>query len=162
MLRKIIALATGIAATMGAATAVTLGGTMPARADTPCTINVGFGTPAPPSLTVQDSGTNAYGTLVVGDDPHYFLNGAPSNCKIYWSSTLNGLSTGEVNDFYGHYTNQGGHWDAYGGTWTTANIGRWTKTATIYPTQSVDYLGIVSQYLGPPVTATVSFTVSNR
>lgn len=67
----------------------------------------------------------------VGSAPRYTVhNGAP-NTPIYWSSFLNGVSTGEVNSFYGHYTDGNGFFQAVGGVWTEDHIGDWVKQVSI-------------------------------
>ena len=71
-------------------------------------------------------------TYQLGDAPTYRITGAPPNSPIYWSSTLNGRSTGEVNVYYGQNTDGSGNWSAVGGTWTgVSQVGAWTKTAAI-------------------------------
>lgn len=71
-------------------------------------------------------------TYQLGDSPTYTISGAPANAPIYWSSTLNGQSTGEVNYYYGHNTDANGNWSATGGAWSGVNqVGLWTKTAAI-------------------------------
>ncbi|MBW8878655.1 MAG: hypothetical protein JF614_27165 [Acidobacteria bacterium] len=71
-------------------------------------------------------------TYAVGDLTTYSINCAPANSPIYWSSTLNGVSTGEVNAFYGQSTDANGHWSATASSpWQVAHLGRWTKTANV-------------------------------
>lgn len=67
----------------------------------------------------------------VGESTTYSVNCAPPNSQILWSSTLNGNSTGENQVYYGQNTDGNGHWSGTGGAWTSANLGDWTKTATI-------------------------------
>lgn len=72
-------------------------------------------------------------TYQLVDAPTYNISGAPANAPIYWSSTLNGQSTGEVNVYYGQNTDGNGNWSATGGTWSSVpnSVGAWTKTAAI-------------------------------
>jgi len=77
----------------------------------------------------------------VGQAPTYTVTGTP-NSPIYWSSTRNDVSTGEVDAFYGHYTDGNGLWSGGGAAWGAADVGTWTKSVRV-GTQS----------------ATVSFTV---
>lgn len=71
-------------------------------------------------------------TYAVGDFTTYSINCAPANTPIYWSSTLNGASTGEVNANYGQFTDSTGHWSATASSpWQVAHLGQWTKTASI-------------------------------
>jgi hypothetical protein len=71
-------------------------------------------------------------TYAVGDFTTYSINCAPANSPIYWSSTLNEMSTGEVNAFYGQYTDANGRWSATASSpWQVAHLGRWTKTANV-------------------------------
>jgi Peptidase family M23 len=70
-------------------------------------------------------------TYSVGDVPLYTVRNAPPNAPIYWSSTRNGVSTGEVNAFYGQYTDANGNFSAYGGAWRDIDPGTWTKTVSI-------------------------------
>ena len=67
----------------------------------------------------------------VGDSTVYSINCAPPNSQILWSSTLNGVDTGEDFVYYGQNTDGNGHWSGAGGAWTSANLGNWTKTAAI-------------------------------
>ena len=79
----------------------------------------------------QTTTTQTNATYVVGGATTYSINCAPANSKILWSSTLNGVSTGENNVYYGQNTNSNGYWSGAGGAWATANLGNWTKTASI-------------------------------
>jgi hypothetical protein len=67
----------------------------------------------------------------VGDSTIYSIRCAPANAHILWSSTLNTLPTGEDHFDYGQMTDGSGYWSAAGGAWTSAQLGRWTKTASI-------------------------------
>jgi hypothetical protein len=78
-------------------------------------------------------------SYLVGETPLYTVRNAPPNSPVYWSSTVGGNPTGEVRAFYGHYTDSGGNWSGYGGTWTDANVGVWTKTVDI-GSQSSTYM----------------------
>ncbi len=80
-----------------------------------------------PALTLSMNKTAYF----VGETPFYTVTNAPPNTPIYWSSTRNGASTGEVNAFYGHYTDANGNFSAYGGPWQDVQTGTWTKSVTI-------------------------------
>jgi Peptidase family M23 len=78
-----------------------------------------------PTLSMDKS------TYLVGEAPLYTVRNAAPDAPIYWSSTRNGVSTGESNAFYGHYTDADGNFTAYGGTWQDTHTGTWTKTVSI-------------------------------
>jgi hypothetical protein len=84
-------------------------------------------TAAPAGATLAMDKTS----YLVGEAPLYTVTGAPPNSPIYWSSTRNGVSTGETNVFYGHYTDEDGGFTAYGGAWRDIDPGTWTKTVSI-------------------------------
>jgi len=67
----------------------------------------------------------------VGENPVYQVTGAEPNSDIFWSSTLDGVSTGEVNSGYGHKTDANGNFIVEGGTWTSDHVGVWEKWAMI-------------------------------
>jgi hypothetical protein len=83
--------------------------------------------PPPPELSLTVDRVR----YQVGQSPLYTVRNAAPDTPIYWSSFRNGVSTGEVNSFYGHYTNSAGFFRAYGGAWTTDNIGDWVKEVSI-------------------------------
>lgn len=75
-------------------------------------------------------------SFCVGSQPSYSIVGTTNlvNFPILWSSTFNGVATGENNAYVGQtIANNGGQatWSGVGSTWTSAHIGHWTKTATI-------------------------------
>ncbi len=101
----------------------------------------------------------------VGSSTTYSISGAPPNTAIYWSSTLNGVSTGENHAFYSQFTDASGNWSAAGGAWASANVGGWTKTASIgsAPDTTVAFQVISStDPVPPPSGTTVSNDFSNR
>jgi hypothetical protein len=83
------------------------------------------------SFTVVERLTLDRAVYAVGQAPTYTIKAGPPNTAILWSSTLNGVSTGEVNVNYGQVTDANGNWSAAGGAWSAANVGTWTKTASI-------------------------------
>ena len=83
--------------------------------------------------------------FLVGDEAYYTVTGPPG-APIYWSSSKNGVSTGESYSFYGHYLDANGMWSAWAGTWPASTVGSWVKYVHI-GTQTVQ-------------TAQVAFTVS--
>ena len=86
-----------------------------------------------PKLTVNSfvDSINGTPTATVGQSTTYTITGAPPNTQIYWSSTRNNVSTGEVNADYGQVTDANGNWTATAGSpWTSGLVGGWTKTAT--------------------------------
>jgi hypothetical protein len=69
--------------------------------------------------------------FVIGEAPGYSITGAPINAPILWSSTRNGLPTGENQSGYGQSTDGLGVWSGSGGNFTIDQQGYWTKTATV-------------------------------
>ena len=67
----------------------------------------------------------------VGDAPNYTITGAAPNTAVLWTSTKNGLPTGENQSNYGQTTDANGNITGSGGIWTSNDIGVWTKTATV-------------------------------
>lgn len=67
----------------------------------------------------------------VGQAAYYGVTNVTPNAGIYWSSTKNGVSTGETCANYGQTTNSAGTWTSYGNAWTSNDIGTWTKTVYI-------------------------------
>jgi hypothetical protein len=104
------------------------------------------------SFTVVERLTMDHPVYAVGQAPVYTISGALPNTRILWSSTLNGVSTGEVNAYYGQNTDANGNWSAPGGAWSAANIGTWTKTANVGGFNGTVTFQVrsdaVSQYLG--------------
>jgi len=70
-------------------------------------------------------------TYYPGEAPVYQIQYAKPNTYIYWSSTKNGVSTGETMSGYGHITDSNGNFTVTGGVWTSNDVGTWTKWATI-------------------------------
>jgi hypothetical protein len=89
------------------------------------TAELGF-TVLPPTvqITVDSS------SYVVGQSPLYTVTGPP-NTPIYWSSLLNGVSTGEDHAYYGQVTGPDGVWSGYGGPWQAGDVGTWVKQVFI-------------------------------
>ncbi|MEV8631575.1 hypothetical protein AB0395_07940 [Streptosporangium sp. NPDC051023] len=77
----------------------------------------------------------------VGEYPYYSVTGPPYT-PIYWSSTQNGPSTGEVDTFYGHYTDAYGNWTGYGGPWLYSHIGSWSKTVKLNGVTATAYFSV--------------------
>jgi hypothetical protein len=67
----------------------------------------------------------------VGDSTTYSVNCAPANSPIYWSSTKNGLPTGEDHVYYGQNTDANGYWSGAGSPWTADYLGHWMKFAQV-------------------------------
>jgi hypothetical protein len=67
---------------------------------------------------------------LVGQAPLYTVTGPP-NTPILWSSTRNGVSTGEVDAYYGQQTDASGNWSGYGGAWEPGHVGSWTKSVRV-------------------------------
>ncbi len=70
----------------------------------------------------------------VGEYATYTVNGSANLAgqSIFWSSTLNGDSTGEDKTYYGHVLNgQGSFTERSSQPWNSSHIGSWTKTATV-------------------------------
>lgn len=78
-----------------------------------------------PKLTVNAS------MYTVGSQPFYSVTGAPPYSPIYWSSWINGVSTGETDTFYGHYTDANGNFSSFGGQWLSSHVGYWKKQVKI-------------------------------
>jgi hypothetical protein len=64
----------------------------------------------------------------VGQAPFYRITGATPGNDLFWDSTKNGVSTGEVLSGYGHKADANGNWSGWGGKWEAAHLGSWTKT----------------------------------
>jgi hypothetical protein len=119
-----------------------------------------------PKLTVNSfvSSINGVPTATVGQSTTYTITGAPPNTAIYWSSTRNNASTGEVNAYYGQTTDASGNWSATAGSpWTTAQVGGWVKTATFgnpssptAPNAAVDFQVISSCEIFSPSSGTTA------
>ena len=70
--------------------------------------------------------------FLVGDAPNYSITGAAPNTPVLWTSTKNGLPTGEnLSQYAGQTTDANGNSTGSGGVWTSNDIGTWTKTATV-------------------------------
>lgn len=69
--------------------------------------------------------------FVVGEVPTYVILGAAPNAPVLWTSTLNGLPTGENQTNYGQTTDANGNLTGPGGAWTAEQVGTWTKTASV-------------------------------
>lgn len=69
--------------------------------------------------------------FLVGDAPTYVITGAAPNTPVLWSSTKNGIGTGETQSNYGQVTDANGNLTGSGGAWTSNDLGTWTKTATV-------------------------------
>lgn len=67
----------------------------------------------------------------VGEAPFFTVTGGTPEMPVLWSSTKNGLPTGEANTDYGHKTDAVGVWSGAGGNWTNENVGQWTKSVKI-------------------------------
>jgi len=98
---------------------------------------------AAPPVTVTLNKT----AFEVGDGATYTVTGPPG-APIWWSSTKNGVTTGEDYSFYGHYLDATGTFTAYAGEWGGSTVGTWVK-----------YVHVGTQSLQ---TAQVTFTVSHR
>ena len=85
--------------------------------------------------------------FTVGDEAQYTVTGPPG-APIFWSSSKNGVSTGEHYSFYGHYLDANGMWSTWAGTWPASAVGSWVK-----------YVHVGTQTLQ---AAQVAFTVSAR
>lgn len=119
-----------------------------------------------PKLTVNSfvDSINGTPTATVGQFTTYTITGAPPNTPIYWSSTKNNASTGEVNAYYGQVTDANGNWSATAGSaWTTGLVGGWTKTATFgnpssptAPNATVGFQVISSCEIFPPSSGTTA------
>lgn len=66
----------------------------------------------------------------VGDAPVYTVKGPP-NAEALWSSSLDGIETGEIDVDYGQGTDGDGALTVVGGVWTSADIGTWIKTGPL-------------------------------
>jgi hypothetical protein len=67
----------------------------------------------------------------IGSTSVFQITGAPPNSPIKWSSWRNGPSTGEVEIFYGSYTDAQGNWSETQGPWPAGYEGYWIKQAII-------------------------------
>jgi len=71
--------------------------------------------------------------VCVGAKSLYTITNATTNLRgkqIFWSSTRNGVSTGEVLSGYGQYVGSDGTWSDYSSIWTESMVGDWVKTAS--------------------------------
>lgn len=71
------------------------------------------------------------GIFSVSEAPFYTVTGAAPDAAVLWSSTRDGLPTGETLTDYGHRTDGVGVWSQAGGNWTIDHIGQWTKTVKV-------------------------------
>lgn len=74
----------------------------------------------------------------IGNASIFTITGGPPNAEIFWSSWLNGVSTGEDHSGYGQYTDADGNFQASGGNWPAtlngrSTVGNWEKRAIVYP-----------------------------
>ena len=69
--------------------------------------------------------------FIVGEVPTYVILGAAANSPVLWSSTRNGLPTGENQSNYGQTTDANGNLTGNGSPWAAEQVGTWTKTATV-------------------------------
>ena len=106
----------------------------------------GFGGSGGPGNGSQTRGTdgtvtfNQFGATTVtankavyqiGDVPTYQVTGRP-NTPILWSSWKNGVSTGEVDAYYGQNTDNSGRWTGQGPAWTANDVSdSWIKQVRI-------------------------------
>lgn len=68
----------------------------------------------------------------VGDTPTYVVRAAIPGSQIAWTSFKDGQTTGEFNANYGQIVGNNGTAELVaGGPWTSAEVGRWEKQATI-------------------------------
>ena len=73
-------------------------------------------------------------TQGVGYASIFTITGGPPNAAIAWSSTKNGVPTGEDHAQYsGQVTDANGNWSASGGNWPASMVGEWEKIAYVYP-----------------------------
>lgn len=80
------------------------------------------------TFTVSMDRTN----YLVGETATYAITGATPNAHILWSSTKNGISTGETAVDYGQTTDANGNWTATAGaSWDATELGLWVKQALI-------------------------------
>jgi hypothetical protein len=99
-------------------------------------------------------------SFITDDYPVYTIKNAPPNSPIYWSSTVNTVSTGETNAFYNQYTDANGSFTVQGGNFN-GPYGMWVKTVTV-GSQTAQYAFNVEeiQYNGFPWTCNTD-SVSN-
>ena len=95
--------------------------------------NIDCSTPPPPTYNFDLSITP--NPVCVGSQSTYTISNATSDLdgkQIYWSSTKNGVSTGEVLSGYtGQIVNSNGSWSGLGTpAWDSSEIGSWVKTAS--------------------------------
>lgn len=83
--------------------------------------------------------------FLVGEAPGYSVSGAAINAPILWSSTKNGLPSGENLSDYGHKTDAMGVWSAPGGNWTTDQVGQWTKSVKVGDETDTVLFSVLSQ-----------------
>lgn len=106
-------------------------------------------------LTVKNS------THTVGEHTVYVIKGAPPSSLILWSSWKDGVSTGEVDVSYGHWTDSDGNWSAVATAWREDQIGSWKKqvrvggqvytvTFQVQPRPLPDFTSKVGQYYWTP------------
>lgn len=79
----------------------------------------------PISLTIDSP------VQVVGKQPIYRITNASPKAQTYWSSSKDGVSTGELRAAYGQTIEDNGSLEVVGGVWTDANVGRWRKEVEV-------------------------------
>ncbi len=90
--------------------------------------------------------------FLVGEAPGYSIAGAQAAQPVFWSSTKNGLPTGENLSGYGHTTDAQGVWAGVGNQWTNEQQGAWTKTATVGGESATVAFQVMPQSGGQPTT----------
>ncbi len=84
-----------------------------------------------------------------GETPTYTISGAPPNTDVLWSSWKDGVSTGEVDAFYGHTTNALGNLPGVAGyAWAPRNAGSWVKSARVGSRQADATFSVISSVSG--------------
>ena len=94
---------------------------------------------------------------IVGGKPVYTLIGAPPGVTVYWSSWKDGTETGELTSSYGQTVEANGTAKLEGGAWTDAQVGTWTKIATVQTPDGQNHTAMVQFRVSPtaPATGTV-------
>lgn len=101
-------------------------------------------------------------SMCVGQQTRFTITGTPNlvGKTIVWSSTKNGVNTGENNPYSGQtISNSSGlaFWSDVSSTWQTSHIGNWTKTATIDGISKTVSFEVKDCDINPPGRGQVNF-----
>lgn len=89
-------------------------------------------------------------TYHVGESPTYRVTG-PAYTTLLWSSTLNGVPTGETDANYGHVTDGLGIWTGTLDPWPASAVGSWVKRVRLGDLTAEVHFDVVADTPAQPV-----------